>query len=135
MVVVCRGRGGKEGGLHIVEPLGEEVVDFFFLPVSGVFKVNVEIPHDEVLAIGRGEFRQEFGDLRASVPGGEVDGVNGEGVGGAAFLDVDCEHAAWDNDILGDDFEAVRDKNGNSAFGAASRGVGSGSVSHDAGGE
>ena len=135
MVVVCRGRGGKERGLHIAEPLREKSVGFFFLPVSGVFKVNVEIPHDEVLATGWGEFRQEFGDLRASVPRGEVDGVDGEGVCGAAFLDVDCEHAAWDNDILRDDFEAMRDKNGNSAFGAASRGVGGGSVSHVAGGE
>ena len=135
MVVVCSGRGGKEGGLYVAEPFGEESVDFLFLPVSGVFNVNVEVPHDEVFAMGGGEFRQESGYLRASVPGGEVDGVDSKGVCGSSLLDVDCEHAAGDNDILRDDSETIGDKDGNSAFGSASRGVGSGSVSYVAGWE
>ena len=135
MVEVSGGRGGEEGGLDVVEPFRKEGVDFLFLSVPRVLNVKVEVPHDEVFAMGGGEIRQGFSYFRAPSSGWKVYGVDGEGVCGSPFLDVDCENAAGDNDIFGHNPEAVGDKNGNAALGAASRGVGGGSMSHIAGGE
>ena len=135
MVVVRGGGRGEEGGLDVVEPFGEEGVDFRFLFVPGVLNVKVEVPHDEVFARGGGQFREDLGYFGASVPGWEIDGVDGESSGGSPFLDVDRENAAGDNDAPRDDFEAEGDNNGNTAFGAASWGVSSRGVSHVASGE